>query len=374
MITKKESYIFIFVIIVMILPLIGLMISGVPLGGYLEFPPLTHYVKHASFSPIIFWGLALFIFCVVTPFVVKVVYANFANIKSCSKKEDGDIPFLKRNIGWIILFFGCFLSISFWYLAWNRFAWFAGFQLYTFTPIWIGYILVVNGIKQIRTGHSMVVDSPFYLLKLFIVSALFWWFFEYLNRFVQNWYYVGIGNLTSFDYFLYATLPFSTVLPAVIGTYELLKTFPFLYRGLNNFIVLKIPSSKRIAFGILLLFAVGFSFIGIYPDYLFPLLWVSPLGIIVAIQTLNEEKTIFANIAKGDWSDIAMFAFSALICGFFWEMWNYHSVAKWVYEVPFVGSYKIFEMPLLGYSGYLPFGLECAIIANFVSRFHFRKY
>ncbi len=31
---------------------------------------------------------------------------------------------------------------------------------------------------------------------------------------------------------------------------------------------------------------------------------------------------------------------------------------KWVYDVPFVGSLKLFEMPILGYGGYLPFALE----------------
>ena len=47
-----------------------------------------------------------------------------------------------------------------------------------------------------------------------------------------------------------------------------------------------------------------------------------------------------------------------MICGLFWEMWNYHSYPKWVYQVPFVGFLHIFEMPLLGYGGYLPFSLE----------------
>jgi hypothetical protein len=39
-------------------------------------------------------------------------------------------------------------------------------------------------------------------------------------------------------------------------------------------------------------------------------------------------------------------------------MWNVHSMPKWVYDVPFVGNPKLFEMPILGYGGYLPFALE----------------
>ncbi|MCX5879514.1 MAG: hypothetical protein NTY44_10440 [Deltaproteobacteria bacterium] len=57
---------------------------------------------------------------------------------------------------------------------------------------------------------------------------------------------------------------------------------------------------------------------------------------------------------------------AALLCGLFWEMWNFYSLAKWVYHVPFVQRFHLFEMPLLGYAGYLPFGMECLVVAEMV--------
>ena len=48
----------------------------------------------------------------------------------------------------------------------------------------------------------------------------------------------------------------------------------------------------------------------------------------------------------------------ALACGFFWELWNFYSYPKWTYHIPVVGHPRLFEMPLLGNLGYLPFGLE----------------
>ena len=57
-------------------------------------------------------------------------------------------------------------------------------------------------------------------------------------------------------------------------------------------------------------------------------------------------------------------ALAALVCGLFWEMWNFFSLAQWKYSIPFVQRFEIFEMPLLGYAGYLPFGLECVVIAD----------
>jgi hypothetical protein len=45
-------------------------------------------------------------------------------------------------------------------------------------------------------------------------------------------------------------------------------------------------------------------------------------------------------------------------------MWNFYSLAKWKYSIPFVERFHLFEMPILGYAGYLPFGLECAQVAE----------
>jgi hypothetical protein len=36
--------------------------------------------------------------------------------------------------------------------------------------------------------------------------------------------------------------------------------------------------------------------------------------------------------------------------------------------VPFVQRFHVFEMPLLGYAGYLPFGVTCALAADLVAR------
>jgi hypothetical protein len=116
----------------------------------------------------------------------------------------------------------------------------------------------------------------------------------------------------------------------------------------------------------LLLAAVGLTGIGIWPDSLYPLLWVSPLLIITSLQAISGERTVFSSVTRGDWRRIYCSAIAALICGFFWEMWNFHSAAKWVYTVPYVYRYLVFEMPLLGFGGYLPFGLECAVIGMLI--------
>ncbi|MCZ0454684.1 hypothetical protein, partial [Escherichia coli] len=64
------------------------------------------------------------------------------------------------------------------------------------------------------------------------------------------------------------------------------------------------------------------------------------------------------SLTRGDWRPVAALMLGALICGFFWEMWNIYSSPKWLYSTPGVEFLYVFEMPLLGYLGYLPFALE----------------
>ena len=60
------------------------------------------------------------------------------------------------------------------------------------------------------------------------------------------------------------------------------------------------------------------------------------------------------------------FALAALVCGLCWETWNYYALAKWIYSVPFVHRFQIWEMPLIGFGGYLPFGMECAAVTAWI--------
>jgi len=338
------------------LPMLGVAVAGKPVAQYLEFPPVTRYVEHAPFSWAAFIGLALFVLVMVSPFLIRILTARVSRDASRVTRHASRLPWW----GWL----GVMLTAVAWVLAWNRFAWLEDLQRHTFTPLWVGYILVINALTFRRSGRCMLKDRPGYLLTLVALSAAFWWFFEYLNRFVQNWYYEGISELGPVEYVWYATPPFSTVLPAVLGTTEWLSTFPRLSLALQNLWPMRIKHATMLGWGVLLCASAGLMGIGIWPDYLFPLLWVSPLLVIVSLQVVSGEETIFSSVQRGDWRAVWIPALAALQCGFFWEIWNFKSLAHWEYAVPFVHRFQLFEMPLLGYAGYLPFGLECVVIAS----------
>ena len=387
------------------LPMLGVVLAGYPMSRYLEFPPETRYVCHAPFSWFAFIAYTFFILAVIFPFIVNAVVrirqikirpsATRSHLKNRILAQDqGRTKFqpagilkyvedLKRGPnteieekdffeiasntfpwwGWVGMITG---AVS-WILAWTRFSWFAPYQPHTFTPLWLSFILVINALCHKRTGHCMMIDRTRFFLMLFPLSATFWWFFEYLNRFVQNWNYTGV-HYSSWEYFCYATLSFSTVLPAVLGTREWMAGAFWFQQGVEEFRPLRFPYPRMLAGAPLLMSGASLAGIGVWPNYLFPLLWVSPFIVIVSLQSLAGECTILSGIANGDWRLIVTAAAAALFCGGFWEMWNYYSLAKWEYSVPYVHGFQIFEMPILGYAGYLPFGLECMVVGGLLER------
>ncbi|HMS83974.1 MAG TPA: hypothetical protein PKD12_10005 [Nitrospira sp.] len=348
-------------ILVLGLPLCGVLLTGEPIGRYLDFPPRTSYVQHEPFSWTIFTLLAILIIAFLGLILFRTVVSRHVVLeKRFTSDASRFTPSLFPWWGWL----GIGWTAFWWVIAWTRMPWVAMVQGHTFTPLWLGAIVIVNACTYARISRCMMLHCPRYFLSLFPLSAAFWWLFEYLNRFVQNWYYVGVAELSSIEYLLRATVPFSTVLPAVIGTAEWLTSYPSLTAGLDRFKPFYVPSAKLASWVVLLLSCAGLFGIGLWPNYLFPLVWVGPLLLVIALQGLVERPTILSPPAQGDWRGIWVSALAALICGIFWELWNWNSLAHWEYALPFVHRFQLFEMPLLGYAGYLPFGLECVAVAD----------
>jgi hypothetical protein len=109
-----------------------------------------------------------------------------------------------------------------------------------------------------------------------------------------------------------------------------------------------------------------------FPRQAFPLVWLGLFFVLDPVAHLLGGRSIGAQVARGRWDTVVALGLAGITCGLFWEMWNYWSMPKWVYHVPYVGHPKLFEMPILGYGGYLPFALEvyAAVQAmNLVVRF-----
>jgi hypothetical protein len=354
----NNRWVFWFVVIAMLLglPPAGVLLSGSPIERYLEFPSSTRYIQPAGFCTWMFVIFSLINLILIAGMAALLVRAHAH--KPARPAANYRFPLW----GW----FGLTLMLFGWYAAWTRLVWLRPIQEHTFCLPWVGYILLINAWCLQRSGRSLLTDNPRRFAGLFALSALFWWFFEYLNRFVQNWHYVGAAEYSAPAYILLASLAFATVLPAVLSTHRLLLTFAVFDPGLSGLAAWSRVDAHGTAWILLFVAAASLALLGIYPDYLFATVWFAPLLILVALRRLSGRRTLFSPLAKGDWRPIVTAGAAALICGFFWELWNFHSLVRWEYAVPYVDRYHIFAMPILGYGGYLPFGLQCLAIGRII--------
>jgi hypothetical protein len=228
--------------------------------------------------------------------------------------------------------------------------------MYLFFPLWLGYILTVDALVLRRRGSSLLSRAGAAdTLMLFLLSALAWWLFEAINLYIGNWRYLGrelIGDLT---YAVLASLSFSTVMPAVFATAELVRSAAWLD---------SMPAGPRIVpnrRNLLLLFVLGTAMLVLaitLPRAFYPLTWGALYLILDPLNKVLRRESLLDRLRHGDWRPVVALAIGALATGFFWELWNYRSFPKWVYDTPGVDFLHLFEMPLLGYLGYPPFALE----------------
>jgi hypothetical protein len=323
-----------------------------PAPHWFEFPPLTRTLAVPDFYLPIFLLFTLLLGAALLV-LVRPMWFGFRIAPIENKSTGGAHSFPLRGYA------GIGLLALFWILAWTRFSFVPSLiQQHTFFPLWFGYILILDAWTFRRAGVSWISRSPRSFAALFPASAIAWWYFEWVNRSVQNWWYLGVEAYTATHYVLMATLAFSTVFPAIFLTREWLMTFPWFQSAYRHGPRWPTPvKSLPYAFGLL---GVGWMVLtGQFPARLFFLTWLAPLAILGATLALARVPNPFSTLGGGDYTQLVSLAVAALICGFFWELWNYGSWPKWEYTVPYVQALHLFEMPLPGYGGYMPFGPIC---------------
>ncbi len=260
--------------------------------------------------------------------------------------------------GWL----GLLLVALFWALNWGL----EGLRTHVlFFPLWLGYILTVDALVLRRRGTSLLVRSARGFALLFLASMPAWWLFEAINARTENWQYLGAGQFSDPAYALLASVAFSTVMPAVFETAELVRSFGWMDRSER----LRDGPRLRPTRGVLrIMLTAGLAMLAlllIWPTVFYPFVWGAAYLITEPVNARLGNRTLLDFTKRGDWRPLAALALGALLCGFFWELWNVYAYPQWVYHTPGVEGFPhLFEMPLPGYLGYLPFALELYALAH----------
>ncbi len=250
-----------------------------------------------------------------------------------------------------LLFASALWTMAWWVFAWTRVP---IASEYSFFPLWLGYIFTLNAASETLYRDSLMKRTGWRFIFLFVASIPLWWFFEWVNSYLQNWHYALQHPISPLHYAVRASIDFSTVVPAVLSS-----TFLFL-RFLRARQIGKCRAVAIDRWWLAVAVVIGltsFYLMQAFPRQTFPLAWIAPFLIIEPVLYISGLPSLLGQIAKGDWTLTISAMAATLFTGFFWELWNYHSLPKWYYTVPYVDFWKVFEMPILGYAGYPFFGI-----------------
>lgn len=363
---KTKKYFIWPIIILSIIPLIAswfVYFDHLP-PGFGVFPPLQITDPQTP-------GFNLYVFIALIVIELFIVFFLLFPTKFGFKPAELASKIHSKPLPWWF-WFGLVITLIFWYLMWARPEQYIELVYFSFTPLWWGFIILIDGLVYSRSGgYSLMSNKPKQFAITIVVSAFAWFYFEYFNYFaLGNWYYPNTVLIPSLDHatmVLIYMLAYTTVWPAVFEWYTLLQTFPKLSTKYSNGPKIKLPG--------LLMLLVGMSAILIMvfiPYPFFWALWIGPMLVFSGLLIILKVPSPLSEMAKGNWSPLLLIALASIFNGFFLEMWNYGSTHPvnpianpnyWVYDIPYVNVIHIFsEMPLLGYIGYMPFGVMVWII------------
>uniref|UniRef100_UPI0030EE0441 hypothetical protein n=1 Tax=Rhodohalobacter sp. 8-1 TaxID=3131972 RepID=UPI0030EE0441 len=173
--------------------------------------------------------------------------------------------------------------------------------------------IFLNALAVRLSGRCLMTCRPVFFALLFPASAAFWWYFEFLNRFTNNWHYTGTAEIGGLQYFSEATLAFSTVLPAVLSIRFLLLQLPVFRNAFKDFPQMPWLRSKTVWGFIALLSLAGLMSIGWKPEWTFPMLWIAPGLLWIAHQRWKDIlNPLLKDSSNGDLTLVWSSAMAAL--------------------------------------------------------------
>ncbi|MBI3846076.1 MAG: DUF4332 domain-containing protein [Planctomycetes bacterium] len=219
---------------------------------------------------------------------------------------------------------------------------------------WYSYIALLDAFLVKRGEPGFLLRRPRVFLSMCAWSAVFWFAFELVNLRLRNWYYAYLPDSLPVRW-SGTFLAFATVLPGIFGTATVLGSLKA-FDGARS-------RSLRIGPAVLRgMTMAGWLFLSLpllFPKTFFPLVWGATALLVAPRNYRSGGPCLLRDLERGDPRRLLRLLASGFACGLLWEAWNFAARAKWIYTVPLVGDWRLFEMPVLGFLGFPPFALEC---------------
>ncbi len=241
------------------------------------------------------------------------------------------------------------------------------------TPFaWCAYLMLLLGFLALRDGRSWLWRhfNRFAVCWLWSIPA--WCYFDWMNFYFMRdpatgkraWEYVNLPPLFQSRLAGYL-VAFGAIAPGMFLTAEVLQRL-----GFRKISTRPRPAELKINNQKSKIFPLAIFFLGVLLAPIPILLgtpasnlaiWVGTWALLDPINLRLGRPSIVGDWMAGRFGRTLALGAGGLICGFLWEFWNFWAYSKWIYHLPFLGSwerYKYFEMPVPGLIGFIAFGIE----------------
>jgi hypothetical protein len=217
---------------------------------------------------------------------------------------------------------------------------------------WWAFILILDGLNFRLRGSSPLSRSPLLFFSKALFSVFVWNVFELFNLRLENWSYHHLPAERP-ERWLGYFIAYASVVPALEELSLLVE--PVFAGKLRLF---RIRVSALLLWGSFFFGLLSLALSLLWPRLFFPLVW---LGFIFLLEPLNyrlRNRSFVGEWENNDWQGFWSWVLAGLAAGFFWEFFNFWAGSRWVYHLPYLDFGRIFEMPVLGFTGFMPFALE----------------
>jgi len=228
---------------------------------------------------------------------------------------------------------------------------------------WWSYILLADNLLLKLRGRSLLTSRRREFREMLLLSVFIWLLFEGYNFVLQNWSY-SIAPMHMWQRWFAYILSFATVLPGIFITSDLVEVlFGRSDRPAASEFEAAPPAQSSGSSAVFIMVGLFLSIAPlVWPRYFFPAVWIGPIFLLDPFLEKAGIRNLSSGVFSGDRRRFWSLMLGGLLCGVIWEFWNYWAGSKWSYSIPYFGQWKIFEMPVLGFLGFLPFALECWIL------------
>jgi hypothetical protein len=218
---------------------------------------------------------------------------------------------------------------------------------------WWSFILMIDSLNFRRNKKSPLFESKEIFLFTAFISVFVWLIFELFNLRLTIWTYHDLPP-SLWERWLGYFIAYASVIPAIKEIALFIRTF---FKG-TEFFLFKIRVTAAFLKIIFILGLLSIILSLSWPRIFFPFIWLCFILILEPLNYRLKNRTFLREVEEESWSNLLSWILAGLVAGILWEFWNFWATSHWQYSLPYLNFWRVFQMPVFGYTGFLPFALE----------------